>query len=213
MTHRTIASLAAATLAATLGCRGATPSPASGGGESSTTTSGSESAETTESTSTSASSESTSGSESSGRPERDPDYSLCEEPEAIVDVIRGTTPGGEMTVEEGWVGVFVCSGVPFFELSLLPLSDRGFPSYLFVAPIDTHLLDLPLMGSYPAEDPYHPDATATITFPEPVPLLGGEVDPWKHVRANIVLQGAEWDFEVDVDFIHCGVYACDCPCE
>lgn len=212
-----LATLAAATLAPTTGCRGATPPSASGGGESSTTTSGAEpleTTETTESTSSSATSESTSGSGSTGPPGREPDYSLCEEPEAIIDLIRATTPVGEVTVAEGWLGVFVCSGVPYFELRLLPLSEDGYSQYLTIAPLDSLSLELPLVGTYPASSLYHRDVDATITFPEPAPLLNPyDAEPSKHVRATIVIEGAEWDFEVDVDFIHCGVFGCDCFCE
>lgn len=194
-----------------------TPTSTGGGSSEAAQNSSSSSSGTTEATGSETGSETTSesstGPVSTEPPEPDPSYEDCEEPQALIDLMRGTTPSGEVEIDEGWLGVYLCSGVPYFEFRTHTVAD-GQEAYLRLAPLDTFSLVHPLEGSYPAGAGLQSDAIGTITFLEPVPELSSyEAEPWKHVRAAIVLDQAEWDFAVEVDFIHCGFGDCDCPCE
>lgn len=214
---------ALAMIAVAAACRGPDV-PTSSGGESSdgaeTSSAASTSAASTSSTSTNTTTTSSeSSSESSSGPVTteplppDPSYEDCEEPEALIDVMHATTPTGEIEIDEGWLGVFACSGVPYFLFRAHTIAD-AVEVFVDVAPLDTSSIEHPLDGSYPAGEPLGIEQLGTITFLEPVPDLSTyEAEPDKHVRALIVLDQAGWDFAVEVDFIHCGYGECDCPCE
>jgi hypothetical protein len=140
----------------------------------------------------------------------------CYEPEALIEVMTAMSPDGPMTIDEAWLGVDLCTKLPYIVLARYPSPETGASrtKETLIMPYGSPANET-FFGVYPLVMIGESETSGTIDVLEPLEGLElGKASGDRHLHALIELHGGGWDLSLEVDLLDCGVWDCHwCACE